>query len=64
MQFRPYAAKMARKARIALDLAPRSAYVMQDEIRWKWQHHIPATKELRYSVTFRTLKGVPDEQPC
>ena len=55
MQFRPYAAKMDRAARIALDLAPRSAYVMQDEIRWKWQHHIAPTKELRYSITFRTL---------
>jgi hypothetical protein len=29
---------------------------MQDEIRWQWQHHIPATRELRYSITFRTLR--------
>ena len=55
MRFRPYAAKTDRKAGIMLDLAPRSAYVMQDEIRWRWQHHIPPTKELRYSITFRTL---------
>ncbi|HKA45725.1 MAG TPA: alpha-ketoglutarate-dependent dioxygenase AlkB [Burkholderiales bacterium] len=55
MRFRPYAAKTDKKAAIAIELAPRSAYVMQDDIRWRWQHHIPPTKELRYSVTFRTL---------
>jgi alkylated DNA repair dioxygenase AlkB len=57
MRFRPYAAKNDRKAGIELLLAPGSAYVMQGEIRWKWQHHIPPTKELRYSITFRTLKN-------
>ena len=40
----------------ALDLAPRSAYVLSGPARWSWQHSIPATKDLRYSVTFRTLK--------
>ena len=55
MRFRPCAANADRNAAVALDLAPRSAYVMQNEVRWKWQHHIPPTKELRYSVTFRTL---------
>jgi DNA oxidative demethylase len=39
-----------------LDLAPRSAYLLSGKARWAWQHSIPATKELRYSVTFRTLK--------
>lgn len=43
---------------ISLDLAPRSAYQMNGPARWGWQHAIPATKELRYSVTFRTLSGV------
>ena len=56
MRFRPYAAKTDRKAAIAIELAPRSAYVMRDDIRWRWQHHIPPTKELRYSITFRTLR--------
>lgn len=37
-------------------LAPGSAYVMQDEARWAWQHSIPAVKSLRYSITFRTVK--------
>ena len=40
----------------ALELGPRSAYVLAGEIRWRWQHSIPATKGLRYSLTFRTLK--------
>ena len=37
-----------------LDLAPRSAYVLRDDARWKWQHSIAATPALRYSITFRT----------
>jgi alkylated DNA repair dioxygenase AlkB len=40
----------------AIELAPRSAYVLAGKARWSWQHSIPATKALRYSVTFRTLK--------
>jgi alkylated DNA repair protein (DNA oxidative demethylase) len=40
----------------ALELAPRSAYVLSGPARWSWQHSIPATKELRYSLTFRTLR--------
>ncbi|HYR35282.1 MAG TPA: alpha-ketoglutarate-dependent dioxygenase AlkB [Burkholderiales bacterium] len=41
---------------IVLELAPRSAYQMNGEARWRWQHSIPATRELRYSITFRTLR--------
>ena len=37
-------------------LAPRSAYLLTGKARWSWQHMIPPTKDLRYSVTFRTLK--------
>jgi alkylated DNA repair dioxygenase AlkB len=40
----------------AVELAPRSAYLLSGAARWSWQHSIPATKELRYSVTFRTLR--------
>jgi alkylated DNA repair dioxygenase AlkB len=39
-----------------IELAPRSAYVLSGKARWSWQHSIPATKGLRHSVTFRTLK--------
>ncbi|MGH8666915.1 MAG: alpha-ketoglutarate-dependent dioxygenase AlkB [Burkholderiales bacterium] len=62
MRFRPYLAESA-KAAIAIELAPRSAYVMQGDIRWRWQHHIPPTKELRYSITFRTLRSDPKAKP-
>lgn len=41
----------------AVDLEPRSAYLLAGAARWAWQHSIPATRELRYSVTFRTLKS-------
>jgi len=57
MRFRPYAAKGDRNAAIAIDLAPRSAYAMEGDIRWRWQHHIPPTRELRYSITLRTLRA-------
>ncbi|HVL31185.1 MAG TPA: alpha-ketoglutarate-dependent dioxygenase AlkB [Solirubrobacteraceae bacterium] len=40
----------------AIELAPRSAYVLSGKARWSWQHSVPPTKELRYSVTFRTLR--------
>ena len=37
-------------------LAPRSAYILRGSARTEWQHHIPPTKALRYSITFRTLR--------
>jgi len=40
-------------------LAPRSAYVLRGAARDAWQHSIPPTKELRYSITFRTVKKKP-----
>ena len=42
-----------------LELAPRSGYVLAGEARWKWEHHVPPAKELRYSITFRTLRRRP-----
>jgi DNA oxidative demethylase len=39
-----------------VDLEPRSGYVLAGDARWSWEHSIPPTKELRYSITFRTLK--------
>jgi alkylated DNA repair dioxygenase AlkB len=43
--------------RAALDLAPRSLYVLDGEVRGVWQHSIPPLQSLRYSVTFRTLSA-------
>jgi alkylated DNA repair protein (DNA oxidative demethylase) len=37
-------------------LEPRSGYVLSGEARRSWEHSIPPTKELRYSITFRTLR--------
>ena len=58
MRLRPYrpGEKQRREDTIALELEPRSAYILRDEARWGWQHSIPPTKELRYSVTFRTAR--------
>jgi DNA oxidative demethylase len=39
-----------------LTLEPRSGYVLAGEARQSWQHSIPPAKELRYSITFRTLR--------
>jgi alkylated DNA repair dioxygenase AlkB len=39
-----------------ITLEPRSGYVLAGEARRSWQHSIPPTKELRYSITFRTLR--------
>jgi alkylated DNA repair dioxygenase AlkB len=46
-----------RAPSIALEVEPRSAYVMQGDARWRWQHSVSPTKELRYSITFRTLRS-------
>ena len=55
MRFRPFPPKNDRKSILSLELAPRSAYILADDARWRWQHSIPPTKALRYSMTFRTL---------
>jgi alkylated DNA repair dioxygenase AlkB len=55
MRLRPYPPKKGRSVEsLSLDLEPRSAYLMRGEARWSWQHSIPPTKALRYSITFRT----------
>jgi alkylated DNA repair dioxygenase AlkB len=58
MRFRPWPpGAPPRRATFTLDLAPRSAYVLRGEARWRWQHAISPTKALRYSITFRTGRG-------
>lgn len=66
MKFRPYlppaearAGKSSSSRRTATHevlLEPRSAYLMTGESRSAYEHHIPPVTELRYSVTFRTLR--------
>ena len=58
MRLRPYPPQKGRRdLTIALDLEPRSAYSIVGTARWGWQHAISPTRELRYSITFRTLRG-------
>jgi alkylated DNA repair dioxygenase AlkB len=44
-------------------LEPRSAYLLSGPARREWQHHIPATKGDRYSITFRTLRHARGTSP-
>ena len=46
-----------------VELEPRSAYVLAGASRWAWQHAIPPMNELRYSVTFRTLRRASSHRP-
>ena len=59
MRFRPYPPKPGERSAFALDLEPRSAYALTGGARWGWQHAISPTRRLRYSITFRTLRGGP-----
>lgn len=56
MRFRRYPPGPREKS-IAIELARRSAYKMEGEARWGWQHSVPPVPELRYSITFRTLRS-------
>ena len=56
MRFRRYPPAPREKS-IALEIAPRSAYRMEGEARWGWQHSVPPVPALRYSITFRTLRS-------
>jgi len=42
--------------RAAIDVEPRSAYLLTGPARAEWEHSIPAVESLRYSITFRTLR--------
>lgn len=61
MRFRPY---NKEGKIISVSLAPRSIYVLRGSVRWQWQHSIPPVDELRYSITFRTLRAqeIADER--
>ncbi len=37
-------------------LEPRSAYLLSGAARSVWQHSIPPTPDLRYSITYRTIR--------
>lgn len=43
----------------ALDLPPRSVYVLDGAARTAWQHSIPPTRSLRYSIEGVAARTVP-----
>ena len=63
MKLRPYLApkeaagrNSPRKTTHEITLEPRSGYLIGGVARSGFEHSIPATEALRYSVTFRTLR--------
>ncbi len=57
-RLRPYdKAKQNRASVISFTVERCSLYVMQGLARTHWQHSIAPVKEIRYSITLRTLKG-------
>lgn len=54
LRFRPWPPAPGRRATWKIHLEPRSAYLMRGAARWQWQHAVSPTRELRYSITFRT----------
>jgi alkylated DNA repair dioxygenase AlkB len=48
--------------RVSLEAEPRSAYLMRGPSRTEWEHSIPEVDGLRYSITFRTLRGERREE--
>jgi DNA oxidative demethylase len=63
MKLRPYVSpkdvaigRAPRRATHEIDLQPRSAYLITGVARREFEHSIPETESLRYSITFRTLR--------
>lgn len=42
--------------RFSLTLEPRSFYLLRGAARTDWEHSIPAVENLRYSITFRSVR--------
>jgi alkylated DNA repair dioxygenase AlkB len=57
MRFRPWPPRANERSRWAIELEPRSIYLLRGPARWQWQHAVSPTKELRYSITFRTRRS-------
>ena len=56
-RLRPYdKAKRSRSSVISFPVLRRSIYIMKEESRTDWEHSIAPVKNLRYSITLRTLK--------
>jgi alkylated DNA repair dioxygenase AlkB len=46
-----------RWERRTLTVEPRSVYLLRGPSRTEWEHSIPPAEDLRYSITFRSLRG-------
>ena len=44
--------------RYSIVAEPRSVYLLSGPAREEWEHSIPPVETLRYSVTFRTVRGM------
>jgi alkylated DNA repair dioxygenase AlkB len=58
----PCALRLRRKdgvgwQRRAVQVAPRSGYLLHDAVRTEWEHSITPMEALRYSVTFRSFRA-------
>ena len=63
MKFRPYVSPAnvrklegPRRTTHELELPPRSGYLITGTARREFEHSIPHTSALRYSITFRNLR--------
>ena len=55
---RPYnKSNQGRASVLSFPVKRRSLYVMQGPARTDWQHSIAAVKQVRYSITLRTLRS-------
>jgi len=56
-RLRPYdKKKQTRSAIVSFPVKQRSLYIIRGTARTEWEHSIPAVKQLRYSITLRTLR--------
>jgi alkylated DNA repair dioxygenase AlkB len=56
-RLRPYdKTKQKRNAVISFPVQRRSLYIISGPARSEWEHSIAAVKQLRYSITLRTLR--------
>lgn len=59
-KLRPYdKAKQKRSAVISIPVKRRSLYMISGESRTEWEHSIAPVKQIRYSITLRTLRAAP-----
>jgi alkylated DNA repair dioxygenase AlkB len=49
--------KQTRSSVISFPVQRRSLYIMQNVARWDWQHSTAPVKQIRYSITLRTLRS-------